>query len=105
MKPKQVADWRGRMLFRTIERQGVVTRVRLRFEPPNDKSIRALGVTHCSKNDVFSAEVGEAIALGRALKDLGAKIEARGNAACVTKKEYSKVMHMWDSAVSGVMLK
>lgn len=33
------------------------------------------GIARCRPEDVFIPEVGEAIALGRAIKDLGAKVE------------------------------
>ena len=50
-----------------------------------------LGRATCSKTDVYSAEIGEQIALGRALIDLGLAVEVAGNARTVTKDELRRV--------------
>jgi len=49
------------------------------------------------KNDVRLDEIGDTIAVGRALQDLGLWIEAHGHAQCVTKDEYARVMSLVDN--------
>jgi hypothetical protein len=62
----------------------------------DDMHLEGHGSTLRSKNDVNLDTVGVTIALGRALQDLGRKIEANGHAQCVTKEEYARVMHLED---------
>jgi hypothetical protein len=61
---------------------------------PATQGIEGHGTARCSKTDVYLAEIGETIAVGRAYQDLGRKIVAIGNAQCVTKAEYKRVSHL-----------
>jgi Domain of unknown function (DUF1876) len=54
------------------------------------------GTATRSKNDIRLDEIGETIALGRAIQDFGRQVEMRGHAACVTKEEYDRVNALID---------
>lgn len=53
------------------------------------------GMAICRRDDVFDAEIGEGIALGRAIADFGRQVTEAFQARVVTKDEYARVVdHM-----------
>jgi hypothetical protein len=77
------------------ERHGRVTSVTVTWVPDQDTiGFKGYGSSLRSKGDVELAEIGETIALGRAIQDLGRQVEASGHSQCVSKSEYARVMHL-----------
>jgi hypothetical protein len=80
-----------------IQRHGRITEATVSWEPePSLLPLKGHGTSRVSKADVYLAEIGENIAVGRAIQDLGRQVEAIGNAQCVTKAEYARVTHLID---------
>lgn len=76
---------------------GAVTTVKLDLE--GDELFQGTGLTgegtaKCRKEDVFSASIGETIALGRAVEALGRQMTERGTAAVVTNDELVRVTNL-----------
>lgn len=85
-----VGDTRSQTLVINVQRHGSITEVTAAW----GEGLSGSGSSRCSKHDVFLAEIGETIALGRAVADLGRKIELFGHAQCVTKDEFCRVNHL-----------
>ena len=80
-----------------VQRHGRVTETTVTWNTVSVIGPIGHGSALRSKCDVELAEIGEIIALGRAIQDLGKKIEASGHALCVTKDEYERVMRLADA--------
>ena len=75
-----------------VKRHGRMTEVTVSPDPSSNLDhFEGYGQSLRSKADVASAKIGETIALGRALQDLGRQIEQSGHAQCVTKDEMARV--------------
>lgn len=67
---------------------GVETIVQFIPEPDSQaEGLIGTGRTRCAPTDVYTAEVGQRIAFGRAMKDLGRHIESEGLSAVVSNKD------------------
>jgi hypothetical protein len=66
------------------------------FDQVRMEGVVGRGTAFRSKNDVRLDEIGETIAIGRAIQDFGRQVEARGHAQCVTKDEYARVQALID---------
>lgn len=81
-------------LVADIQQHGSITEVTVTWEPAGMLGFKGHGSSRCSKNDVYLAEIGETIALGRAIQDLGRKVEMLGHSQCVTKDEFRRANHL-----------
>jgi hypothetical protein len=80
-----------------VARHGRITEVEVTWSgAPSAAGLTGHGTAFRSKNDVRLDEIGDTIAIGRALQDLGYQIECSGHAQCVTKDEYARVKHLVD---------
>lgn len=52
------------------------------------------GIARCRPEDVLIPEVGEAIALGRAIQDLGSKVEAGALSCSFSQDDLAKAFEM-----------
>src|ERR1035437_612734 len=78
------------------EHRGRVTEAYVRWEPAGHLGFCGHGSALRSKKDVAFSDVGDNIALGRAIQDLGIQVEMIGHAQCVTKDEYARVTHLME---------
>lgn len=68
--------------------EGVETIVQFIPHPDSDaQGLIGTGRTRCAPTDAYQQEIGQRIAFGRALKDLGRHIESEGLSAVVSNKD------------------
>lgn len=60
-----------------------------------DTGLIGHGVARCNVTDIYDAEIGEGIALGRAIQDFGHQVEAAFNSRTVTVEEFHRVMALF----------
>lgn len=60
-----------------------------------DTQISGHGTSRCMASDVYDAEIGEGIALGRAIQDFGRQVEQAFLARVVTTEEFHRVMALF----------
>lgn len=68
-----------------------VTTVGVRIKLPGRPAVHGRGSSKCCAEDVFSAQVGVDLALGRAIKDAGDQIAHAASLRVVTKDELARV--------------
>lgn len=74
-----------------IKRTGRTITVEVAAEDQfGDEKIVGVGEASCSSQDHFVEKIGQRIALGRAIQDLGKKMESRWDARVVTKEELAE---------------
>lgn len=73
--------------------RGAETIVQFVPEPDSDaEGLVGTGRTRCAPTDAYQAEIGQRIAFGRALKDLGRHIESEGMSAVVSNKDVKRLL-------------
>lgn len=60
-----------------------------------DSNISGYGTSRCMAADVYDAEIGEGIALGRAIQDFGRQVEQAFLQRVVTAEEFGRVMALF----------
>lgn len=78
-----------------IAHQGRTTTVTVIAEPGSIcQGLSGTGVARCRPEDVFVPEVGEAIALGRAIQDLGRQVEQDGVECSYSEADLARAFEM-----------